>query len=284
MPRIKSWIAFSRLLLLATLGAAPTVGATAKPKPVVQKGFLGDIEPWGAEDASSEDDQPRIPEPMVFDLMRPLGAHQGELEANVLGLFPIASRGGDNGVPDALGLPGNGVEWAPEVEYALMDGFTLELELPFENTHVAAYKGGAQWTFGKAFGNTFIHGAQLIVEYERQPASWLPTLTYLAGLRIDRIWSVFGMFGFRGVTNPEDPGDELDGIMNVSVFADVAPQVTLGVETNLSESLGGKTNFLLMPQVHWEITDHFMFQGGIGARITDQNTLAEASVRLIHSF
>lgn len=31
-------------------------------------------EPWGAEDTSTEDDKPRIPEPMVFDLMRPLGA------------------------------------------------------------------------------------------------------------------------------------------------------------------------------------------------------------------
>lgn len=284
MPRIKSWIAFSRLLLLATLGAAPTVGATAKPKPVVQKGLLGDIEPWGAEDAASEDDQPRIPEPMVFDLMRPLGAHQGELEVNVLGLFPIASRGEGGGVPDALGLPGEGVEWAPEVEYAVLDGFTLELELPFENTTVAAYKGGAQWTFGKAFGNSFIHGAQFIVQYDRQPANWLPTLTYVAGMRFSRTWSVLGMFGFRGVTNPEHPGDELEGIMNISVFADVAPHITLGVETNLAESVGGKTNFLLMPQLQWEVTDHFMLQGGIGARMTDENTLAEASVRVIRSF
>jgi hypothetical protein len=47
---------------------------------------------------------------------------------------------------------------------------------------------------------------------------------------------------------------------------------------------GGKTNFLLMPQLQWEVTDHFMLQGGIGARITDENTLAEASVRVIRSF
>jgi hypothetical protein len=284
MLKIRPSIALKLLLLAATLGMASSAGASVKPRLVAPQGSVDDVEPWGAEGASSEDDQPRIPEPMVFDLMRPLGAHQGELEANVLGLFPIASRGGANGIPDALGLPGNGVEWAPEVEYALLDGFTLELELPFENTRVAAYKGGVQWTFGKALGNTFIHGAQLIVEYEREPASWLPTLTYLAGLRIDEIWSVFGMFGFRGITNPEHTGDELDGIMNVSVFADVAPQVTLGVETNLSESLGGKTNFLLMPPVHWEMTDHTRFQGGIGARITDQNMLTEASVRLVHSF
>jgi hypothetical protein len=34
----------------------------------------------------------------------------------------------------------------------------------------------------------------------------------------------------------------------------------------------------------WNVTDHFMLQGGIGARMTDENTLAEASVRVIRSF
>jgi hypothetical protein len=284
MRKIRSRTALSLVSLLALLGATSTIGATVKPKPVVQTGPLGDIEPWGAEDAASEDDQPRIPEPMVFDLMRPLGAHQGELEMNVLGLFPLASKGEGGGIPDALGLAGEGVEWAPELEYALLDGFTLELELPFENTTVAAYKGGAQWTFGKAFGNTFIHGAQLIIQYDRQPANWLPTLTYVAGMRFSRTWSVLGMFGFRGVTNPTHPGDEWEGIVNLSIFADIAPHITLGVETNLAESVGGKTNFLLMPQLQWEVTDHFMLQGGIGARITDENPLAEPSVRVIRSF
>jgi len=221
---------------------------------------------------------------MVFDLMRPLGAHHGELEVNAVGLFPISSGGEGGAVPDALGLPGQGLEWAPEMEYALLDGFALELELPFETSRLAAYKGGAQWTFGKAFGNTYIHGAQLIVQYDRQPANWLPTLTYVAGLRLSRTWSVLGMFGLRGITNSRHPGDALEGIVNFSVFADVAPNITLGLETNLAESAEGKTNFLLMPQLQWEVTDHFMLQGGIGARITDKNTLAEASVRVIRSF
>lgn len=270
-------------LMLGAIPWQPSVLASPQ-KPPAQDAVSGDTDPWGAEDKASEDDLPRIPEPMVFDLMRPLGAHQGELEVNVLGLFPIASRANGGGVPDALGLPGAKTEWAPEIEYAVLDGFSLELELPFKYTRVAAYKGGAQWTFGKALGNTFIHGAQLIIQYDREPASWLPTLTYIAGIRLNKTWSLLGMFGFRGMTNPEHPGDELDGIMNISAFADVAPRVTLGVETNLSESLGRTTNFLLMPQFHWEVMDYFIIQGGIGARVTDTNTLAEASVRVIYSF
>lgn len=176
MHKKLSWIPLCLILLFKWLWNSPA-DASVQPRSQIQGAVYEDADPWGAEDASAEDDQPRIPEPMVFDLMRPLGSHQGEFEANVLGLIPIASRGGANGDPDALGLPGNGLEWAPELEYALMDGLSLELELPFETTQVAAYKGGAQWTFGKAFGNRFIHGAQLIIEYERQPARWVPVLT-----------------------------------------------------------------------------------------------------------
>lgn len=246
---------------------------------------IGDFEPWGAEDKSAEDDLPRIPEPMVFDLMRPLGARRGELEVNVLGLFPLAAgQIPVNGVPDPLGLPGKHIEWAPELEYAVTDGFALELELPFQDTTVAAYKGGAQWTFGKAFDNTFIHGAQFIIEYEREPANWLPTLTYIAGWRINPVWSVLGMFGFRGLTQASTPGDQLEGIVNLSVFVDVARHTTLGVETNFAESLAGSWELLVMPQLQWEITDYVMLQAGIGVRLTNETTLAEAGLRLIRSF
>jgi hypothetical protein len=40
-----------------------------------------DPEPFGAEDHAAEDDPVHIPEPMIFDLVRGLGAQQGELEA-----------------------------------------------------------------------------------------------------------------------------------------------------------------------------------------------------------
>ena len=241
-------------------------------------------EPWGAEDASAEDDKPRIPEPMVFDLMRPLGAHANEAEVNILGLFPFGSSGRNFAPePDALGLPGVHPEWAPELEYAPLDGLALELELPFQDATLAAYKGGLQWTLGRAFGNALIHGLQLIVQYDRQPASWLPTLTHIMGVRIDRVWSLLTMAGLRGITGRSQNGP-LEGILNASVFADVAPEWTLGVETNLALAGSGQFDWLLMPQMQWEITDHVMLQGGVGARVANGGSAAEAAIRLIRSF
>lgn len=41
-------------------------------------------------------------------------------------------------------MPGSedrdGIEWTPEVEHVPADGFAIELELPFENSHLEAYK------------------------------------------------------------------------------------------------------------------------------------------------
>lgn len=48
-------------------------------------------------------DYPHIPEPMVFDMMRPLGARQGEREANVLASSPLSESD-------------RKTEWAPEAE------------------------------------------------------------------------------------------------------------------------------------------------------------------------
>lgn len=244
-----------------------------------------EFEPAGAEDKSAEDDSPRIPEPMVFDLVRPLGARRGEFEINTLGIFPLQrSRSNGEEIPDALGLETTRIEWAPEVEYAIRDGIALEFELPFEDGTLGAYKAAAQWTFGTGFQHQFIHGTQLIVQYDRRPASWVPTLLYLAGVRLDETWSALGMFGLRGNSGAEEPGDRLNFIGNLSVFADVAEHMTLGLETNFEQTLAGENALLLMPQVHWEVTDYVMFQGGAGARVTSAGTVPEVALRLIRSF
>ncbi|MFN4038747.1 MAG: hypothetical protein ACK4IB_05380 [Erythrobacter sp.] len=64
------------------------------------------------------DGAPLIPEPMVFDMIRPLAAPKGELEANTLALFPLNARGED-------------IDWAPpEIEYAFANGWAAEFECP----------------------------------------------------------------------------------------------------------------------------------------------------------
>ena len=148
-------------------------------------GTAQESRPRGAQVHQDEAAVVRIPEPMVFDLVRGLGAVQGEAEVNVLGVFPLRTS------------DPHGVEWAPGIEAAVLDGFALEFELPLEDTHLEAVKFAAQYTFGTAFDNHFIHGVQGIAEWFRDAEEWEATLIYLAGIRIGETWSLLSMFGLR---------------------------------------------------------------------------------------
>ena len=104
--------------------------------------FLGDA-------ALASDAYPDVPEPMIFDMMRPLGAKRGELEVNTLATVPLS---GDD----------DAVHWAPEIEYAFADGFAIEGELPFVNGRLAELKLGLQASFGTTGGGRTGHGVQYL--------------------------------------------------------------------------------------------------------------------------
>lgn len=242
------------------------------------------------ERVSGEERGPRIPEPMVFDLIRPLGAKRGEAEVNTLGMVPLSRKTGRvNNTPDPLGLvrrspDRQGIEWAPEIEYAIRDGLAVEFELPLENGYLEAYKGAGQVTFGTAFDHHFIHGAQAIVQYDLEPKLWTATWLYLAGVRLDETWTVFGMFGPRHEIGPVTGGRKVELLSNVTVFADVTDRVVAGVETNVGQVVGGSTSLLVMPQIHYELGMFWMLQAGVGARFTSGLTLPEVGFRLIREF
>ncbi|QDT52810.1 hypothetical protein Pan44_08230 [Caulifigura coniformis] len=241
----------------------------------------------GAEDKGAESHHPRIPEPMVFDLVRPLGAKKGELEINVLGLIPLNRRVGLNKIPNPIGLvPGerHDPEWAPEIEYAIADGVAVEFELPFEGDELAAYKAAVQVTFGTAFDDKFIHGTQAILLYDIHSAHYSPTFLYLAGLRFDERWSMLAMVGLRTEINGPDVAERTERLVNASLFYDLNEQITLGVETDYAQSLSGGATWLVIPQIHWEISDHWMLQSGAGVNFTKDYSLPEAAIRLIRSF
>jgi len=208
---------------------------------------------------------------MVFDLVRPLGAKRGEGEVNVLGLVPLSRKKQRlDDVPDPLGLvrrspDRQGIEWAPEIEYALADGVAFEFELPLENSRLEAYKAAGQVTFGTGLDHRYIHGAQVIVQYDVQPQLWTTTWLYLAGLRFNDIWSVFGMFGPRFEHGSPVGGRNVEMLSNVTLFADVTDRLVAGIETNFGQVIGGNTALLVMPQVHYEIGKYWMIQAGIGA-------------------
>lgn len=244
-------------------------------------------EAFGAEDKGAESHNPRIPEPMVFDLVRPLGAKKGELEINTLGLIPLNRRVGLNKIPNPIGLvPGerHDPEWAPEIEYAIADGIAVEFELPFEGASLAAYKAATQITFGTAFDDRFIHGTQAILLYDKHSENFSPTFLYLAGVRLDDHWSVMTMLGVRTEINGPDVAERTERLVNVSFFYDVNHELTVGVESDYASSLSGGASLLVMPQFHWEIADHWMVQSGVGVNFTKDYSLPEAAIRLIRSF
>ncbi|WP_169973550.1 hypothetical protein [Tautonia rosea] len=247
----------------------PTPGIVADP-PI---SYLQSPSPSMVEDIGYRDG-PRIPEPMVFDLVRGLGARRGELEVNVLNLVPFRGDGRTR------------YEWAPEIEYALFDGFALEFELPIFNTHIEAAKYAAQYTFGTAFDDAFIHGIQGILQHDFNDNRVSIAVLYLAGLRLDQKWSLFGMFGFNAgqLVFPFDdiaPRRGLDMLVNLSVFYDVTERFLVGVETNIARNFVGSGDILIMPQFHWDIGEHYRVQFGVGVRDTGIETFPELGFRVI---
>lgn len=242
------------------------------------------------ERVSGEERGPRIAEPMVFDLIRPLGAKRGEIEVNVLGLVPLRQESSRlNQVQDPVGLIRRSpdreiIEWAPEIEYAVCDGVAVEFEVPMENSHVEAYKGAAQVTFGTVLNHRFIHGAQAILQYGRDSSVWTTTGLYLAGFRFNDTWSVFGMFGGRGEVAGPVPKKEVELLANITMFADVTDRMVAGIETNLNQVIGGNTGMLFMPQLHYEIDRYWMIQGGAGAHFTTGFTIPVTGFRVIREF
>jgi hypothetical protein len=202
-----------------------------------------------------------VPEPMVFDLVRGLGAHKGELEANALALLPLGS--GDPAAPAA----------APEVEYALLDGLALELELPFEDGGLFSVKAAGQYTFGAAPEKGFIHGTQLIVERLVEEDAWDLSLLYLPAFRFGGQWSAIFMLGAGSLVGSGVEND-VGAIANGTLFRELDKAWTLGLEIDSVLFADAGSSVLLMPQAHWKVSEVFTLQFGVGVLYIDGSIAA----------
>lgn len=235
-------------------------------------------------------DGPDIPEPMVFDLVRPLGAQRGEMEVNVLGVVPLIRRTRTFGeVPDPQGVIPRSrtlptVGFSPELEVAVMDGVALEFEVPFEDGRLAAFKPALQVTFGTGLDNRFIHGAQVIGQYETEGRVWAPTAVYIAGYRFNPVWSMMGMAGARGEFGENTGKSRVELLFNLNVFADVGPRLVAGLETNYGQLIAGHAAVLIMHQLHYAWKKRWVLQAGIGTRLVSQSAIPEAAFRFIREF
>ena len=223
-----------------------------------------------------------IPEPMIFDLVRPLGAKQGEIEVNTLLQYPLdESPNRDSGTG---GLTDEGkLLWAPEIEAAVLDGLGLELELPFEGSELEALKFAVQYTLRVPPSWRYIHGLQFIGERFLHPDLWELSLVYIPGARFSGTWSTLGMLGVR-TTLQSGNSVQTEGLFNFSIFADLGTRTTLGLETDTAADFKGDYDILLMPQVHHEISGRWMIQGGVGARFIPEASRSELGGRVVYTF
>jgi hypothetical protein len=218
-----------------------------------------------------------IPEPLMFDLVRGLGAKQGELEINSLADFPLNNTSN------------RGVEWAPEIEYALFDNFAVEIELPLNNFDLEAYKMAIQWTLGSSKNNKFIHGIQVIAEKYIHDNLLELNFLYVPAYRFNEVWSTIGLFGvmYESGTDASDKNNTI--ILNASLFANLNEHTTLGLEINNSDPTFQKIDnnnmeLLILPQAHYEFDSGFAFQFGIGPKFSENKTNTSAVLRVIKSF
>ncbi|MCW5624718.1 MAG: hypothetical protein KIT73_08395 [Burkholderiales bacterium] len=223
------------------------------------------------DDAQQEDgligsEHPRIPEPMVFDLVRPLGSTRGELEINTL-----ATRARDGSI-----------EWAPEIEYTVRDGLALEFELPVEDSTLRQYKAAVQGTFRTGRSDRFIHGWQAIGRRAHSGSEVSGDALYIAGYRFNDRWSTLNMLGVRGESLTRDV--KAHALINANVFYVVKSDLVLGFEMN-SEVGGGRRHLVLTPQLHAGLTQNLSVQVGTSvSRERGKSTHRTLTGRLIYTF
>ncbi|MDP3021782.1 MAG: hypothetical protein Q8N32_00955 [Sulfuricurvum sp.] len=207
-----------------------------------------------------------IPEPMLFDLVRPLDSKKGELEVNTLVHKSYEAKNTNHSIdPFGSGSTTSDkrkIEWSPEIEYAIDDGFALEFELPIEGSQIEAYKFGAQYTFGKV-NDFYIHGIQVLLEPNKNFEKYNTTVLYLGGYRFNEIFSSLFMLGGRMDIEGSNKENSFEYLANGSLFAQFNHTLTLGLETNYSLHENGNYALTLVPQVHYNINKDFEFQAGL---------------------
>ena len=213
---------------------------------------------------------PHIPEPLLFDLVRPLGAKKGELEVNTLA---------------QQNVHGGPLEWAPEIEYAFADGLAFELELPTENSKITDYKIAFQGTFANNLNNpNMIQGWQVIATKNRETAKYSSDVLYINGYRFMGNWSTLNMIGLR---KPEfGKSSNAIGLVNNNLFYDFSPRYTLGLELNHEIDTKGVWRYSATPQVHVDLNSNITVQAGAGVSRLNLAKKSEKlfAVRMIYAF
>jgi hypothetical protein len=196
-----------------------------------------------------------VPEPLLTDWVRALGARAGEFEVNALGTVRSLSRW----------------ELAPEVEWVPMDGLALELEAVFTPGGFKALKLGAQFTlaFDAAAGRG--QGLQLITRWEPLTSGSLTAL-HLYQERVDERWSLGLMSGLEvGLDG------EVAALFHPTVAFRPHPRVAVLLELNTRATLG-TMEAALLPHLRLDVPALGSFQVGAGPTLDVAGGRAEVGL------
>ncbi len=197
-----------------------------------------------------------LPEPMFFDLVRPLGAKKGEFEVNSLAYFPIKRQS-------------RNISWAPELEFTVRDGLAVEFEFPMHNNHLEAFKFAIQGTINQESKSNYVHGWQWISEYIINERIKEFTLIYLGGFHLNNDFSLFFMSGPRYVHHFKSkegitPKPEFQALFNINFNKRISPHTTIALEQNYGRHFNIGHEYRIIPQVHYRMSHKFMMQVGLG--------------------
>ena len=208
-----------------------------------------------------------LPEPMVFDMVRGLGAEQGEIEVNTLVLVPTS--------------PAAAI-WAPEIEAAVVDNFAIELEVGFYNIDLEILKLAFQGTVAMKEDGSMGHGIQPLFEYVIDEQVILATALYILGVRLAPAFTLVALVG--PAIESHIHGKTYGGVLvNFTLGWAPHPRVVVATEQNFEWF----SNFYLirwMPQVHWQACSRFQLQAGFGLRHLEGRNAGEGALRAIVEF
>jgi hypothetical protein len=211
----------------------------------------------------------RIPEPLLFDLVRPLGTKKGELEINTL-----AQKSTNSGA----------ISWASEIEYAIADNLAVEFELPAENSTFTDYKIAMQGTIESSRPQNMIHGWQVLSVKNRASGKYSADALYINGFRLSDAWSTLNMVGLR--RSEFGPNGKNVYLLNNNIFYDVSKRTTFGLEINSEIYPNGQWRYRITPQLHYDFTKKMTLQSGWGISKLNEIKKQENvfSMRLIYAF
>jgi hypothetical protein len=190
----------------------------------------------------------KIPEPMVFDLVRPLGSKVGELEVNTLAVVGRDGR----------------LRWNPEIEMVVFPWLALEFELPMENTALETYKIAAQGRLKRigSIKSPYTQGWQTIFEAGRLGNPSQFAALYISAVRWSPRLSTLSLNGWQTTWSAGQRGHE--ALVNNTFFWQSERRPVVGLETNFRVK-PQRVSSLLMPQIHIPLPGKFSLQCGAGA-------------------